>query len=192
MSEHLNEDEVSAVVMSRLDISPDGGIERIAYRVFGHLTQCENCRRDVAALRAIITGDPVDDQDESGVSLAGYRVVPFVLSVPAIPPVESWSEPSLAAQTDSVLERLPAFNASRMLRSEDGGVDLTVTENLRDDTCRVYVKAKGEIERSEVSFFLPPGVICAWPTRSYFEYPRFAFRAVDWTQTKLLYAVRPS
>jgi hypothetical protein len=177
--------------MSQLDISPDIGLDRLAYRAFGHLTECESCRRDVATLKAILCGEPVDGEGETEASLTRYRVVPFVPSVPAIPPLEQWSEPSLAAQTESVLDRLPAFNASRVLRSEDGGVELTVTENLRDDTCRVYVKAKHPLDRSAVAFYLPPGVICPWPARSWFDYPRFTFKAVDWTQTKLLYAEHP-
>ncbi len=187
LDEHLDDVDMSIIVMSALGISLDSDRARLGFRHFAHLADCEACRRGVAELSAIVAGDSGAAEVPFPGSLEEYRVVPFVLAAPLVPPLAAYSELSLAAETESVIERLPAFGASRVLRSEDGRVELTVAENLRDDTCRVYVKSRDKPAKNAVSFYMPPGVICVWPSRSYFEYPRFAFKAAAWDQVKLLY-----
>jgi hypothetical protein len=189
MSEHLDEASMSEFAMSALGIVEETGQSRLGYRLFAHLADCAECRRAVSELSAILAGETDGSLELSRSSLEGYRSVPFAPSLPVVPPMEHDLDLSMAAETESILERLPAFAATRKLRSEDGMVELTVTENLRDDRCRVYVTAKGDCHRGALAFYMPPGVVCPWPEQSYFEYPSFTFRTVDWSKVRLLYAL---
>ncbi len=182
MTSHLQDREIFAVVELALGISqnPDSG--PIAWERFEHLATCEECRDQVGELSAIVAGEGIETTIPEG------RIVDFLpTTTPGYLQLEE-PEELLAAAHEDLATIVPLGAAGQQtLQSADNQVQLSVRHFPADHTCRVYPAVVGSVKPSEISFLMPPGVVCPWPDRSYFRYPGEAYEAVDWKQVKLIY-----
>lgn len=182
MTSHLQDDELSAVVELALGIGPLPETPPVDWKILEHLASCKECREEVSELSAIVAGEEIETTIPEG------RVVDFV---PATTPdylLPEETEELLAAAHEEP-SAIAHFEAAgqQTLQSADDQVQLSVRFLPADHSCRVYPAVVGTIEPSEVAFLMPPGVVCPWPSRSYFRYPGEAYEAVDWKQVKLIY-----
>lgn len=182
MTSHLQDHEISAIVELALGIQSEPETAPVGWEVLEHLASCEECRNEVSELSSIVAGDQIETILPMG------KVVDFI---PTITPDYLQPEESMellaAAHEDPTAIAHFATAGQQTLESADNQVQLSIRLLPADHSCRVYPAVVGTIEPTDVSFLMPPGVVCPWPSRSYFRYPGEAFEAVDWKQVKLIY-----
>ena len=190
---HLETDKLSALAEQALGLDPDldaGGAEAgaaLGREDFLHLAACEFCQEGLARLSAMLSGaeswEPEALDDYRAVSFEAFDVPEDLRVVP---------EAREAADDNGLAQIGPCGEVGQCYRSADDCVELLVAEDYADDCCRLTLVNLAVLDTSQVRLYLPPGLILPWPPTDEFEFPRYTYRDVDWSQVKLLYPQRPS